>query len=356
MARPSRGSGGSPALARRLRGLREDRFVTQRQLAAALGVLSVGTISAYENERNPTTPPTLRLRSYATFFATNRSVANGKASLLLDEDLDEEERAARDRLFADLRSLAEGAAHPAAHTRPSSLWTFSPDESVRIVCGQVNTMDHPWADPRHQNYTELFTYADVDALMELYAHLWRLNPASNIRYLRADQLTKDIEYLNSHLVLLGGMGVADAVQWLVGLTDLPLNQIAGTDLVEDGDVFALENELDRFLPTITEKMGLVEDVGLFARLRNPYNSARTLTVCSGVFARGVLGAVRSLTDDALRDRNSNYLSQRFGNAQQFAILMRVQVLLDAAFTPDLEDPDVRLWEWSDIDGGVAETG
>jgi transcriptional regulator with XRE-family HTH domain len=358
MTRPTRGQQrGSSALARRLRQLREqhwpDRVVTQRQLADAFGGLSVGTISAYENERNPTVPPPARLRSYATFFASRRSLNGGKAALVRDEDLDAAERAERDRLLDELQSLAEPGAEILAEPH-AALWTFPEHEPVRIVCGHLSDMTHPYADPANQNYTELLTFADVDSLMELYAHVWRLNPTCDVRYLRADKLSQ-ADDLNSHLVLLGGNGLNAAVQRVLGMTALPLRQVTNSGLVEDGDVFDVDGETNQFLPTMQEGLGLVEDVGLFARLRNPYNGARTLTLCSGVFARGVLGAVRLLTDAKQRDRNADYLARRFANASQFAILMRVQVLLGAAITPDLQNPAVRLYEWSDMPNeGAAE--
>jgi hypothetical protein len=358
MTRPIRASRGSAALAHRLRELRErrwpDRPVTQRQLGEALGEgkpLSVATISGYESEDNPTTPPARRLVAYATFFATERSLAEGRARVLPDSDLDGEERAARDSLLEELRSLAGSApVRLRAVERSPGLWTFPEGEPVRIVCGHLRDMSHPYSDPGNQNYTELLTFADVDALTELYAHVWRLNPTCDIRYLRADRLAQ-ADDINSHLVLLGGNGLNAAVQRVLELTDLPLRQVTDNGLVADGDVFALDDEMDRFLPTKTDDLGLVEDTGLFARLRNPYNSARTLTLCSGVFSRGVVGAVRLLTDAELRERNEAYLEQRFADAAQFAILMRVQVLLGSAITPDLEDPEVRLFEWSDAEHG-----
>jgi len=89
----------------------------------------------------------------------------------------------------------------------------------------------------------------------------------------------------------------------------------------------------------------MQDVGLLARMPNPYNSLTTLTICSGVFARGVYGAVRTLTDDALRKQNERYLASRFSGADRFAILMRVPVLLGTALTPDLQKKTTRLHEW-----------
>jgi transcriptional regulator with XRE-family HTH domain len=362
MTRPIRPSRGS-ALARRLRELRErgwpDHVVTQRQLADALGGLSVGTISGYENERHPTTPPPHRLRSYATFFATRRSLEDGRARVIPDKELEADELAERDRLLKELLSLASAEPEPeiAGDLRPRSLWTFAEGEPVRIVCGHLSDMTHPYANPRNQNYTELLTYADADALMELYAYLWKLNPACDVRIVRADKLNRSDD-LTGHLVMLGGNGLNDAVQWVLEQTKLPVRQVTDSGLVDDGDVFAVDGSgMSDFLPTVDEKLGLVDDVGLFARLRNPYNSARTLTVCSGVFSRGVLGAVRILTDAEQRERNGAYLARRFTDADEFAILMRVQVLLGEAITPDLENPDIRLYEWPDAASGrAAETG
>jgi hypothetical protein len=89
---------------------------------------------------------------------------------------------------------------------------------------------------------------------------------------------------------------------------------------------------------------LVEDVGLLARMCNPYNSSRTLTLCNGIHSRGVLGAVRALTDARVRDANESYLAERFG-ADEYAILMRVPVSQGEALSPDLRNPDSRLYEW-----------
>jgi hypothetical protein len=91
---------------------------------------------------------------------------------------------------------------------------------------------------------------------------------------------------------------------------------------------------------------VVEDVGLFLRTANPHYSTRTLTVCSGVFTRGVYGAVRCLTDRGLRGENSEYLRRRFADVETFGLLMRVQVADHAVPTPDLRVEKNRLFEFS----------
>jgi hypothetical protein len=90
---------------------------------------------------------------------------------------------------------------------------------------------------------------------------------------------------------------------------------------------------------------LTKDVGLFARVPNPLNASRTLTICNGIHSRGVYGAVRSLTDAELRDGNERYISENFGDAASFGILMSVQVIKNQAMTPDFNSPDMVLYKW-----------
>ena len=90
---------------------------------------------------------------------------------------------------------------------------------------------------------------------------------------------------------------------------------------------------------------LAEDVGLLARVPNPLNSSRTLTICNGIHSRGVYGAVRSLTDAQLRDANERYIAANFGQSDSFAILMSVQVIKNKAMTPDFSSDGVVLYQW-----------
>jgi hypothetical protein len=65
-----------------------------------------------------------------------------------------------------------------------------------------------------------------------------------------------------------------------------------------------------------------------------------------MYGRGTYGAVRALTDARFRDRNEDYVRQRFGHADAFSILMRVRINPNGAVvTPDWTQGDVRLHEW-----------
>lgn len=90
---------------------------------------------------------------------------------------------------------------------------------------------------------------------------------------------------------------------------------------------------------------LAEDVGLLARVPNPLNSSRTVTICNGIHSRGIYGAVRSLTDAQLRDANERYIAAHFRQSDSFAILMAVQVITIRAMTPDLNCDGVVLYQW-----------
>ncbi len=89
---------------------------------------------------------------------------------------------------------------------------------------------------------------------------------------------------------------------------------------------------------------LTEDIALLARLENPFNSNRTLTICNGVHSRGVLGAVRALTDARLRESNETYLAEHFPDGE-FALLLRVPVVDDVTLSPDIQHEHARLYEW-----------
>jgi hypothetical protein len=362
---PRRGEpSGSAPLARRLRELREQRWpghvVTQRALAEALGEgkpLSLSSISSYENETTPAMAPERRLRAYATFFATERSIADDGPRLLPDAELTDTEMSARDELYLELLSLRTTV--PTARITSTAgaaqdLWSFPPGEPVRLLCGRLEGMSHPYASPSDPNYTDLLSYADLDALVELFGHIRMRNPTCDVRFLLHDRLTSDD--LSSHLVLVGGIGLNRANKWILDKTDLPIRQVASEE-VRNGEVFeVIDGIAGPFMPIVTKDLGLVEDVGLLARLPNPNNTARTLTVCNGVYSRGVLGTARSLTDAELRGQNEAYLRRRFTGRSHFCILMRVPVLGGKAVTPDLQRPENRLYEWPEGNSVDARAG
>jgi hypothetical protein len=363
--RASRGSAGPPsvALARRLRELREtgwpDRApITQKTLSEAFG-LALSSISAYETEGSL---PDRRLRDYATFFSTRRSVDDGSPRILPDPELAEHELAERDRLLRELRELQEERSEPEAETDESpaglSTWTFPAGDPVRIICGQLTDMNHPYSNPEAWNYTKLLNFADADALVELFGHVRMCNPSSDVRFMQASEFGRPDD-LACHLVMLGGTGLNLRLQELLDRTALPIEQVEDSR-VKDGELFLLrrsgaekpvlpgvQDGKDAALPEFSSRknVGLVGDVGLFARVANPYNTTRTLTWCSGIYSRGVYGAVRTLTDAQYREQNEAHLRKRFGKGTEFAILMRVPVLFGDALTPDLTNESTRLYEW-----------
>jgi len=121
--------------------------------------------------------------------------------------------------------------------------------------------------------------------------------------------------------------------------------------LDTGEIFAVDQgkQERRFMPTFAEASKdtigeLEEDVALLARVRNPFNYNRTLTICNGTHSRGVLGAVRALTDARIREANESYLASRFPEGE-FAVLLRVPVFQGAAVSPDLQNPDNILYAW-----------
>jgi hypothetical protein len=232
------------------------------------------------------------------------------------------------------------------------LYRFWPGERITIVCGQLPEemlKKIPYTDPLDPDFIELYRYSDPAALIELFGHLRAANPTSRVEYRGADQLSSD-DY-TGHLVSLGGVDWNAATSSALERLQLPVLQINDWDK-EGGAYFEVTEDDGRKVahhPRLEESGGrkiLREDVALFARAVSPFNQERFLTICNGMYGRGVYGAVRALTDERFRDRNMEYIQSRFATSDAFCILTRVTVENTVTLTPDWTLPETRLFEWS----------
>lgn len=347
-------------LARRLRQLREQEWedaplLTQAKLAKALSAeepLTAGTVSSWENNKTPKLPPERRLRAYARFFATQRSVETPLSPRLLPlGELSPEERARYEELLTELLGLRSKLApeQPADDYVPvPRSWHFN-EGPITLFCAELpQDQKGRLADPKDPNYTELQRYADIDSLTELHGHIRAENPQLPIppHFRIPSEMQNDD--LTGHIIIIGGVGWNDMSVELSRDVTLPVQQVEVPEL-DTGEIFLVKVDGDerRFLPEWSdgEQKLLTADVGLLARVPNPHNSSRTLTICNGIHSRGVYGAVRTLTDTSLRDSNERYIAANFGNSASFAILMRVRVIQNKATTPDFNSKGVVLYQW-----------
>jgi hypothetical protein len=360
-------------LARRLRALRELHWpgtkVNQSQLAAALSAdgnrsVSVPLISSWESKTNPTVPPASRIQDIATFFASQRSFDGRAGRLLSPEEMTAQERAAREDLIQELNRLRDEArkvpgpsriraASPvAAPSLGGGPYRFNDGEAITIVCAQLpeKMLERmPYTDRLDPDFIELYTYSDLDALLELFGHMRATNPVSRVQYRSAEKLTRD-DY-TGHLVPLGGVDWNEATSSVFDRLQLPVRQVSEWKK-KGGTYFEVTEEDGRIVehrPVLEESGGqaiLREDVALFARAVSPFNRKRFVTICNGMYGRGTYGAVRALTDERFRDRNREYIQDRFGDSEAFCILTRVTVENGLTLTPDWTLPETRLFEWS----------
>jgi hypothetical protein len=344
-------------LARQLRQLRESRpRLTQKKLATAFSAeedLAAATVSSWESRTAPKLPPPHRLAAYARFFATPRST-DGSTKLFSTAELTSEEKRAYEELETELLRLRTAASGGSVGEEPTfnRTWLLRDVDLVTFVCAQLpEDQRGPFGDPANPNYTELQTYADIDALMELHGHIRAENPAATVHFKTPADVTPD--ELTGHLILLGGVVWNEVTGRLSRMAKLPVRQVARQEL-ETGEIFVaeVEGEQRQFWPRWADedKTVLTEDVGLLARVPNPLNASRTLTICNGIHSRGVYGAVRTLTDAALRDGNERYISATFRGAGSFAVMMSVKIIENKVITPDFNSPDVVLYQW-DQDAG-----
>jgi hypothetical protein len=342
-------------LAQRLRSLRVKQWpevrLTQEKLAGAFNAeepVTPVTVSSWESQSSPKLPPPHRLLAYARFFATPRSVASDPKLLPL-EGLTEDERAVYEDLRTELLGLRRRAAGEVDEEEPTTgrSWLFNDRGRVTFICAKLpDDQTGPLANPSNLNYTELHAFADLDALMELHGHIRAENPLMTVYFKIPSEVQPD-DY-TGHVILLGGVVWNEITKELSKMAGLPVRQVIDPKL-PFGDPFVAEVDGDKqeFWPKWADAKHtvLAEDVGLLARVPNPLNSSRTLTICNGIHSRGVYGAVRSLTDAHLRDANEQYISKHFGNSGSFAMLMSVKVMRNQVMTPDFSSDGVVLYRW-----------
>jgi hypothetical protein len=344
-------------LARRLRQLRVDEWpdarLTQAKLAKAFDAeeaLQPATVSSWESTTAPKLPPRHRLQAYARFFATPRSLDGASPRLLPLKALTPEEQVNYKKLELELLGLRSSLV-------AEGFWHFTDDGPVTLVCAQLPPeQTGPLGEPVNPNYTELHHYADADALIELHGHIRAENPAMTVHFMIPSEV--DHDDLTGHIILVGGVVWNEVTGRLSNMARLPVRQVEHPDL-DSGEIFVAEvNGAEReFWPQWADpgKKLLSGDVGLLARVPNPLNSSRTLTICNGIHSRGVYGAVRTLTDTHLRDANERYIAANFGDAISFAILMSVEVIRNRTMTPDFSTNGVVLYQWpqDNAAGGLA---
>jgi hypothetical protein len=341
-------------LARRLRDLREstwpDQELTQIQLAKALsseGRVAPATLSSWESATNPKTPSATRISAYARFFSTKRSL-EGEPHLIPEKHLTPDELDRFRELEAELLEL-----FPAGVRQVQPTFQFDAGPVIVICPTLPSKLRGPLAEEQDPNFTRLQRYGDLDALIELYGHLRAENPNLDVFH----RLTSDVlpDDFSSHVILLGGIGWNKVTRRFQSATrQVPIRQIEVDDL-KTGEIFEVETPdgARSFYPDyedLGEGQELIADVGYLARLRSPFEVNRTLTICNGIHSRGVLGAVRCLTDARVRERNEKYLADRFPGGE-FAILLRVSVVTNEILSPALQNPGARLYEWVPNEGG-----
>jgi hypothetical protein len=212
------------------------------------------------------------------------------------------------------------------------VWQFADDGPVTIVCAENHKPD----DPDEVDFNQLARYTDLDALFELHGHLRATNPRSHVRHRPASTVDGD---LDQHLVFLGdGDWTVPTAELLRQLSPPIRREPGGFALSSGGRAFAAS------VKTVDGSTDLLEDVAYVYRAPNPVNPTRTVTVCAGVYGRGVLGAVRALTDPYVRRRNEQHLRTRFAGRDTFSVLSRVRVFSRQAVTPDWSMPGIVLHE------------
>lgn len=112
------------------------------------------------------------------------------------------------------------------------LWHFPDRSPITLVCARLPAelrVNEAYSSPDSPDCVELYSYSDLDALMELYGHVYAANPGVAVNHRLADELAA--EDLTNHLVLLGGVDWNDMTRRVMSALNLPVTQ----DRREDDD-------------------------------------------------------------------------------------------------------------------------
>jgi transcriptional regulator with XRE-family HTH domain len=327
-----------------------DSKLTQAALARALGQdvpLSPATVASWESRTSPKLPSRERVAAYAQFFATRRSLRPAPALVPVDSFTPEEHAAYQALLekLLQMHTVARGSAVPEEPIVARRSWHFTDSGPLTLVCAKLPREEAPeLAEPGNPNFTMLAGFGDLDAMVEPHGHVRAENPDMTVYFRAAPDVKADD--LSGHIVIIGGIAWNGVMRRLNDLSVLPVRQEEEPGL-QSGDIFSIQagDVRQKYLPEWSDTTGaLMEDVGLLARMPNPLNSNRTLTMCNGIHSRGVLGAVRTLTDARLRESNEQCIARNF-TENQLGILMRVTVIEGETLTPDLHTEGTVLYQW-----------
>lgn len=316
--------------------------------------MSPALISSWEKETSNASPPAHRLEAYATFFASERSVEREPYRVLDVEKLTAQEQARREELLDELIRLSDSQHGRAPAATPSpfdgTLLQFPVGEDITIVCSELpperlRQVLNP--TPEQPDYVAAYKYGDLDALLEMWGHLRAANPLSRVGKRTYSEMEGD-DYA-THLVLLGGIDWNPVTQEVMESAGLPVRQLEREDDSSLGGFEVGDGEERTLLEPMVQDTGthavLGKDVALFFRSVSPFNKKRTVTVCNGMHQWGTFGVVRALTDYRFRDRNEQYLRNRFAGTDTFSIITWVRVVRGGAITPDWSRSHDRLHEW-----------
>jgi transcriptional regulator with XRE-family HTH domain len=332
-------------LASKLRELRESAFeakVTQDQLAAALGEgrpLSSAAISTWENGEIDKLPTESRIIQYALIFSTPQSLVPSP-HVPAESRLDAPARARFDELRTQLLAMREEAEHEAKRERAepaagegNELWHHDRSDKVYVVAPELPTNEQTeYANPASPNYIRLARYGDLDAFFEMYSALTRMG----YRNLSHRSAREPGIGSSRNLVLIGGPSWNTLTRTYLLHLDLRIKQ--NLEPAGRPDFFTTSDGSDA-LPKVDVfedgQQHVIEDVGLFVRATNPTNPDTDVTICSGIFTHGVLGAVHSFTNPHVASDNVAAIRERLGQTTSFAVLFRVKVIDGRVPTPRL---------------------
>ena len=190
-------------------------------------------------------------------------------------------------------------------------------------------------DPNSPNHVYIDNLSDRDSIVMLMQIISRIFPYSDSSFECSDLLTQVVKTQPS--IIIGGMGYENNVnnhfaKEVIEAKNIPLSY-------KDNHLKFYEKVYNPNFDSSNKK--LLSDIGVFLRIKSPFNPQATIFSIQGIHTTGVLGAVQAfgLSSEAYKN---HILCNEIAKTNDFIAIFPVDVVDGKVITPILSEEYIHM--------------
>lgn len=218
--------------------------------------------------------------------------------------------------------------HIPSHFYFKELWGFHPNDTVYIVCPELEEPDKR-QNPELNEFLYLGKYGDIDSFLVLFSSISKLYPHINLKFCTGKEFNSLPGNPHSeNLILIGGPDYNEITRYYI-----EKKKIIPYEFVEVGEeeIGIKHLDADEIFSASFENDGnlrCVKDYGFFIKKKNPANPNKRIFMVNGIHTYGVYGAAKcfSLHEDSeseIAKENCKSVIHSYGNESCFATIFSV---------------------------------